>query len=86
MNKTLYKNELIRIEIPYEPVKVKITPSKKMDIGSGRGQQITSTIFGGEVGIILDGRNRPIEIPDNQSIRLDLLKKWSSSMNEYPTV
>ena len=86
LNKTLLKNELTRIEVPYEPVTVKITPSKKMDIGSGDGQELTSTIYGGEVGIILDGRNRPIEIPNDQGMRLDLLKKWSNAINEYPKV
>ena len=86
LNKTLLKNELTRIEVPYEPVTVKITPSKKMDIGSGDGQELTSTIYGGEVGIILDGRNRPIEIPNDQGLRLDLLKKWSNAINEYPKV
>ena len=86
MNKTLLKNELTRIEVPYEPVTAKITPSKKMDIGSGDGQELTSTIYGGEVGIILDGRNRPIEIPNDQGLRLDLLKKWSNAINEYPKV
>ena len=86
LNKTLLKNELTRIEVPYEPVTAKITPSKKMDIGSGDGQELTSTIYGGEVGIILDGRNRPIEIPNDQGLRLDLLKKWSNAINEYPKV
>ena len=86
LNKTLLKNELTRIEVPYEPVTAKIAPSKKMDIGSGDGQELTSTIYGGEVGIILDGRNRPIEIPNDQGLRLDLLKKWSNAINEYPKV
>ena len=86
LNKTLLKNELTRIEVPYEPVTAKIRPSKKMDIGSGDGQELTSTIYGGEVGIILDGRNRPIEIPNDQGLRLDLLKKWSNAINEYPKV
>ena len=86
LNKTLLKNELTRIAVPYEPVTAKITPSKKMDIGSGDGQELTSTIYGGEVGIILDGRNRPIEIPNDQGLRLDLLKKWSNAINEYPKV
>ena len=86
LNKTLLKNELTRIKVPYEPVTAKITPSKKMDIGSGDGQELTSTIYGGEVGIILDGRNRPIEIPNDQGLRLDLLKKWSNAINEYPKV
>ena len=86
LNKTLLKNELTRIEVPYEPVTAKITPSKKMDIGSGDGQELTSTIYGGEVGIILDGRNRPIEIPNDQGMRLELLKKWSNAINEYPKV
>ena len=31
-----------------------------MDIGGGKGQEIETNIFGGTVGLIFDGRDRPI--------------------------
>ncbi len=84
INKSIVTNQLIRIELPYEPVKIKILPSKKMDIGLGVGQEMNATVYGGEVGIILDGRNRPIGIPSDSKKRLELLKEWSEALNEYP--
>ena len=84
INKSIVTNQLIRIELPYESVKIKILPSKKMDIGLGVGKEMNATVYGGEVGIILDGRNRPIGIPSDSKKRLELLKEWSEALNEYP--
>jgi len=61
-----------------------LKPSKKMDIGAGIGQEIRTEIFGGTVGLIFDGRDRPINIPSEQSMRLRSLESWSDALNEYP--
>ena len=55
-----------------------------MDIGSGFGEPIKTTIYGGLVGIILDGRDRPISIPSDPRERLSYLSSWSEALNEYP--
>ena len=55
-----------------------------MDIGRGKGQQIETSIFGGTVGLIFDGRDRPITIPINQKERLKSIRSWSDALNEYP--
>ena len=80
----LTKNEIVRIEAPYEPIKAILTPSKKMDIGAGAGQEIRTEIYGGTVGLIFDGRDRPITIPSDQDRRLESLRSWSRALNEYP--
>jgi len=80
----LFKNDLIRIEVPYKPIKVIIRPSKNMDVGAGVGQEISTKLYGGVVGLILDGRDRPIDIPSDPKKRLEALKKWSDAINEYP--
>ncbi len=56
-----------------------------MDIGGGKGQEIQANIFGGTVGLIFDGRDRPITIPENQEKRLESIRSWSDALNEYPT-
>ena len=56
-----------------------------MDIGSGTGEPINTTIYGGLVGIILVGRDRPISIPADPQERLSYLNDWSNALNEYPT-
>jgi len=84
VEKELRKNELYRIKADYEEIIAELIPHKKMDIGSGIGEPIKTTIYGGIVGIILDGRERPISIPNNSKERLSNLKSWSDALNEYP--
>ena len=78
--------ELIRIEAEYEEIKAILTPAKGVDVGAGDGEQISTTIFGGQVGIVFDGRGRPLEIDASSSKRVSNLKKWSEAMNEYPEI
>ncbi len=78
--------ELLRIEVPFEPVNVKLTPGKGLDIGSGKNEPIETTIYGGVVGIIFDGRGRPLDISKDPKQRIDDLKKWSDAVNEYPNL
>ena len=78
--------ELIRIEAEYEEIKAVLTPAKGVDVGAGDGEQISTTIFGGQVGIVFDGRGRPLEIDASSSKRISNLKEWSEAMNEYPEI
>ena len=78
--------ELFRIEAEYEEIKAVLTPAKGVDVGAGDGEQISTTIFGGQVGIVFDGRGRSLEIDASSSKRISNLMKWSEAMNEYPEI
>jgi len=80
----LKTGELIQIDAPFEPMDAKLTPSRNMDIGAGRGESIHTKIYGGTVGIILDGRGRPLELPETDAERIAKLQEWSKVVNEYP--
>jgi uncharacterized protein (TIGR01319 family) len=80
----LKTGELIRIDAPYEPMKAILTPARNMDIGAGKGEVINTKIYGGQVGILLDGRGRPLELPETDDERISKLKEWSKVVNEYP--
>ena len=82
--KELISGEIVRLEAPYEPIQAVLKPSKNMDIGGGNGQEIEANIYGGTVGLIFDGRDRPITIPTNQEERLKSIRSWSDALNEYP--
>ncbi len=84
LEQELIKDKIVRIEVPYEPVKAILRPGKNMDIGAGPGQEIVTNIYGGTVGLIFDGRDRPISIPSDPLKRLEALRSWSSALNEYP--
>lgn len=78
------EGDLKLIEHPYEEVKVSITPSRGIDVGAGKGEAIESSIYGGVVGLIFDGRNRPITLSKTPAERIESLSKWSNAVDEYP--
>jgi len=51
-------------------------PVKGLDLGAGRGRSITCTVDGGVVGVIADGRGRPLQLPDDESILHRKLQEW----------
>ena len=81
----LLEGALLVIEYPYREVTVEIFPQKSIDIGAGKGEKIATTIYGGEVGIIFDCRNRPISLSVDPQTRVQELKRWSDALNEYPS-
>ena len=83
---TVKAGELLRIEVPFEPVKAILTPGKGLDIGAGKGETIETTIYGGVVGLLFDGRGRPFILPGSRTERIASLQKWSTSTNEYPNL
>jgi len=69
------------------PQKVKATlePERHLDVGAGKGNKLECTLYGGVVGIILDGRGRPFNLSTlSDSDRVSLLKKWMNELNIYP--
>ncbi len=66
-------------------VEALLTPGKNLDLGEGRGRSIKATLYGGEVGILLDGRGRrPFSLPENRQERIGLLSKWIEALDAYP--
>ena len=80
----LIEGSLQKLDYPYKEVGAEIFPIKSIDVGAGKGESIKTTIFGGEVGIIFDCRNRPILISEDPELRVKELKYWSDALNEYP--
>lgn len=80
----LQSGELIRVEVGYEEVKAELIPAKGINVGAGKGEKIDTIIFGGQVGLIFDGRGRPLDVGSDSNERISNLKKWASALNEYP--
>ncbi len=75
--------ELILIPAIYKKYEMKISLEKGYDIGEGKGEASVKLVQGGEVGIILDGRGRPIHFSSSSKIRVENIKKWSDCTEEY---
>jgi hypothetical protein len=67
-----------------QEAKVIVTPRRAFDVGGGSGHKFESTAMGGVVGIVLDGRGRPLQMPEEPNTRKELLLKWYRSLNLYP--
>ncbi|MCG2726131.1 MAG: glutamate mutase L [Elusimicrobia bacterium] len=73
------------IRIPMEGnAKLTANPVRGFDLGEGSGNKISRKVEGGTVGIVLDGRGRPFNLPKNHSKRIESLNKWYKAMDMYP--
>ena len=75
--------KLLPLEIG-ETSDITIEPAKGFDMGAGQGKRITKTVKGGTVGLILDGRGRPLNISSDRSDHKSLVKQWVNSLELYP--
>lgn len=67
-----------------EEAKAILQPGKGFDIGEGRGKSLEATVFGGIVGLVIDCRGRPFNLPENKGKRMEKLNEWFTAMNLYP--
>jgi len=67
-----------------ETAEVELNPAKNFDVGAGKGKTFKGTVKGGVVGLIVDGRGRPIEFPEDDQERKNMIKKWNQAMDLYP--
>ncbi len=65
---------------------VTVIPKRGFDVGNGPGKPVTVNVGGGVVGLILDGRGRPLSLPEDDGRRIALLKRWAKAMDAYPDV
>lgn len=54
--------------------------SKRFDVGAGFGQEREVTVWGGPAGVLLDGRGRPLQFPNNMGGRLSRVQEWYASL------
>ena len=53
-----------------------------MDLGAGRGKTVEAELTGGVVGVVFDGRGRPLEAP--QQDRSETVARWAEALRAYP--
>ena len=63
---------------------IEVSPARGFDLGAGPGKKVTRPVRGGTVGVILDGRGRPLALPDDRQLNLDSIRKWIDSLELYP--
>jgi len=69
---------------PKTTAPVTVVPKRGFDVGNGPGRPVTANVSGGIVGLILDGRGRPLSLPEDNRRRVMALKRWAKAMDAYP--
>lgn len=64
----------------HEYKQVVIEPEKTFDVGAGKGKPVSMKLEGGTVGIMIDGRGRPLNLPDDNATRIAKLREWLGAM------
>jgi uncharacterized protein (TIGR01319 family) len=67
-----------------ETAEIEIEPTKNFDTGAGEGKRVSRKIRGGTVGLILDGRGRPLALPENPDECKERISQWLNDMELYP--
>jgi len=63
-----------------EVKQVLIKPAGKLDVGAGRGKQLSAYVEGGVVGLIIDCRGRPLVLPEDDQQRIAKLTEWHKAL------
>ncbi|MBN1356530.1 glutamate mutase L [bacterium] len=59
-------------------------PTGKADVGAGKGTRVETVVHGGVVGLILDGRGRPLmTVPDDKDARIQQMLSWLENLKVY---
>ncbi len=81
----LQRGALQRLPLgPGLKARCRIEPSRGVDVGAGPGVALETELEGGEVGLILDGRGRPIEVPSTAAERVAAIEAWNAALDLYP--
>jgi len=67
---------------PDEVAEVLIEPARGADVGAGAGKTLEAKVHGGIVGLALDGRGRPVEVPKAGSDQT--VARWAKAFEAYP--
>ncbi len=77
--------EVKRLELPErQAANASIKLHGDLDLGAGSGRELITMIEGGVVGVIFDGRGRPLALPEEQDKRKNMLAEWIRSLRMYP--
>lgn len=67
-----------------EEVTLEVVPSRGFDVGAGRGAPITRTVRNGPVGVIIDTRGRPLQLPADTAERVEVVRRGYIALDIYP--
>ncbi len=77
--------QMLRVPLGLEQrATVIVAPARGFDVGAGPGRAVSRELHGGVVGLILDGRGRPLALPQGPAARRQKLAEWNRALDAYP--
>jgi len=67
-----------------EACQLEVQPARGVDVGAGPGRPLVRDCRGGQVGVALDARGRPIRFAADPEERRTAVARWFRAMNLYP--
>jgi uncharacterized protein (TIGR01319 family) len=67
-----------------ETVKLALEPARGFDLGAGPGRRVERTVHGGTVGLVLDARGRPLQLPESRDECRRTIARWVEALELYP--
>jgi uncharacterized protein (TIGR01319 family) len=66
-----------------EKLPVEVRPARRFDAGAGPGRPLSGTVEGGVVGVLIDCRGRPLQLPGDARARLTKLQEWNAAVGSF---
>lgn len=63
-----------------EVLQATIRPARGFDVGGGKGRPVEATLEGGVVGVVVDTRGRPLQLPAEDATRREKLLAWLTAL------
>jgi hypothetical protein len=60
-----------------QTARLSLQPLRRADVGLGPGKGGAVTVTGGALGVVIDARGRPLQIPADPVRRRELMKRWT---------
>src|SRR5215213_2611481 len=60
-----------------QSAQLSLQPLRRADAGLGPGRSGTTSVTGGALGVVIDARGRPLNLPNDPVRRRELMKRWS---------
>jgi len=68
---------------PEETATIVCEPARGFDLGAGNGKKVTHKVCGGTVGLVIDGRGRPLGLPEERQQCQQTIARWVENMALY---
>ncbi|HIA71437.1 MAG TPA: methylaspartate mutase [Phycisphaerales bacterium] len=71
---------------PDQTATILCDPVRGFDLGAGNGKKVSHEVRGGTVGLIIDGRGRPLGLPEDRQQCQMSMKTWVENMALYEEI